>query len=98
MKKDKEINPHGKITVYKRGYGWLPEPLRKELDVSNIDGKVEIPFILDANCAILLRKGATQQDILNGLSALIHHLSAKWRMSEKDVRRLLSWLPNEDKK
>lgn len=86
------IEPSGIIKTYHRGYGWLPEKLRKELNATE---PTEIPYILDANCAILLRKGVNQQDILNGLSALIHHLSAKWRIPEEEVRKILSWLPEK---
>jgi len=88
-----DTGSHGSITVYKRGYGWLPELLRKELGILNATGTSKIPYILDANCVILLHKNATQNDILSGLSALIYHLSAKWKVPKNELQQILSWLP-----
>lgn len=62
--------------------------LRKELDA---EAPSEIPFFIDANVALLIKKGANQEDVMKGLSALIRHLSVKWNISEEKVRELLGF-------
>lgn len=81
-----ELGEHGKVSVYKRGYGWLPGMLRKELDA---EAPSEIPFFIDANVALLIKKDATKEDVMKGLSALIKHLSVKWKISEGEVKKIL---------
>jgi len=79
-----DLEPHGKISIYHRGYGYIPPLLRKELKADR-----EIPFFLDANVALLVRKGTSKEDVLRGLSALIKHLSVKWNIPEEKVKQLL---------
>ena len=84
---EKDLGTHGKITIYKRGYGWLPEILRKELNA--MEDPKEIPFFLDAETALLIKKDATREEILKSLKALIFHLASKWHMEDKEIRKLL---------
>jgi len=83
---DNKLGTHGKISIYTRGYGWLPENLRKELEAGSPG---EIPFFLDANCVLLVKPKASRKDVLRGLSALIRHLSAKWGISDEEVKKRL---------
>jgi len=63
-----EPRPVGKITIFdKRGYAYLPKIIRKEVGA---DGKDEIPFFIDANCVLLVRKGADLKEILEGIEIL----------------------------
>jgi len=50
-----------------RGYAYLPKIVREEVGV---EGKGEIPFFINANCVLLIRKEATKQEILRGLEIL----------------------------
>lgn len=62
------IRPMGQIRVMdNRGYSYIPTIVRKELA---IEGKDNIPFFINANCVLLLRKGATMKEILDGLDVL----------------------------
>ena len=60
--------PVGKITIFdKRGYAYLPKIIRKEI---NAIDENEIPFFIDANCVLLVRKGADLKEILDGIEIL----------------------------
>jgi len=66
--KDKFPRTLGMIKVHdKRGYAYIPKMIRDEL---GIEGKDDIPFVVDANCVLLVRKGATLDSILKGLEIL----------------------------
>lgn len=74
--------PIGHINIHDpRGYGFVPQIVRKEL---GIEGKGKIPFYLDANVVVLVRKGATKIDILKGLELLKEDLKLRWK-TEKGV-------------
>lgn len=74
----KEKRPLGKILVHdERGYAYIPKIVRKEI---GLKGKGEIPFYVDANCVLLVRKDATKEEILKGLDLLKDDL--KLRMKE----------------
>jgi len=63
-----EIRPVGKVKIHdERGYAYLPKLLREEVGAK---GKDEIPFFIDANCVLLVRKGAKLEEILEGLEVL----------------------------
>ncbi len=63
-----EVRPVGKVKIYdERGYAYLPKLLRKEVGV---EGNDEIPFFIDANCVLMVRKGAKLEEILEGLEVL----------------------------
>ena len=69
--------PLGKINVHdKRGYAYLPKIVRKEI---GLEGKGTIPFYVDSNCVLLIRKDATKQDILKGLDILKGDLNLRWK-------------------
>jgi hypothetical protein len=62
------IRPVGKIKITdQRGYAYLPKILRQEV---NCRGKDEIPFFINANCVLLVRKDADLEKILRGLEVL----------------------------
>lgn len=52
-----------------RGYFYLPNHLKSELGLRK-GSKKGIPFVVDANCVLLIRHGATVEDILKGLDLL----------------------------
>jgi hypothetical protein len=77
------IRPVGVIKVTDpRGYGYLPKILRKEV---GCEGKGEIPFFIDANCVLLVRKDADLEEILKGLDVLKRDLMLRF---EREKRRL----------
>jgi hypothetical protein len=53
--------------------------VRKEL---GIEGRGKIPFFLDANVVLLIRKGASRGDILEGLDVLKQDLKLRWKKQE----------------
>jgi len=71
-----QIRPVGHIRVNdSRGYGYLPKVVRKEV---GLEGKGKIPFFLDANVVLLIRKGATREDVMKGLDILKEDLKLRW--------------------
>jgi len=60
--------PVGNIVIHDpRGYGYIPKIIRKEI---GIEGKGAIPFYIDANVVLLVRKDAGLKEILRGLDVL----------------------------
>lgn len=51
----------------KRGYSYIPRIVRNELD---IQGKGDIPCYINANCVLLVRRGAEKDKVLQGLDVL----------------------------
>jgi bifunctional DNA-binding transcriptional regulator/antitoxin component of YhaV-PrlF toxin-antitoxin module len=77
-----EPRPVGKITIFdERGYAYLPKIIRKEVGA---DGKDEIPFFIDANCVLLVRKGAELEDVLEGIEILKRDLMLRAGRNESD--------------
>lgn len=73
--------PVGDINIHDdRGYSYIPQIVRKEL---GIEGKGRVPFFLDANVVLLVRKGATKADILRGLEVLKLDLNLRWQEETK---------------
>jgi hypothetical protein len=76
----KKARPIGHINIHDpRGYGFVPQIVRKEL---GIEGRGKIPFFLDANVVLLIRKGASRGDILEGLDVLKQDLKLRWKKQE----------------
>jgi hypothetical protein len=70
-----EPRPLGKINIHDpRGYSYIPQIVRKEMGV---EGKGSIPFFVDANVVLLVRKGATKGEILKGLDILKKDLALR---------------------
>jgi len=77
MSEAEKQRPVGHINIHDpRGYGFIPQIVRKEL---NIKGKGKIPFFLDANVVVLVRKGASREEILKGLDVLKEDLKLRWK-------------------
>ncbi len=75
-----EKRPIGEITVHdKRGYGYIPKIVRKEVGLKGI-GKIS--YYLDANCVLLVRHGATKEEIMDGLDVLKRDIDLRWREKE----------------
>jgi len=84
MEKQK-ARPVGEIVIHdKRGYAYLPKILREEIGVK---GKDRIPFYIDANCVLMVRKEADLDEILAGLEIL-----------KKDLLLRAGRLPDEKSK
>jgi bifunctional DNA-binding transcriptional regulator/antitoxin component of YhaV-PrlF toxin-antitoxin module len=62
--------------VDERGYAYIPRIVREELGVK---GRGDIPFIVDANCVVLVRKDASLEDILEGLKIIMKDLELRSR-------------------
>lgn len=62
------FRPLGKIKMMDdRGYAYIPQMIREEL---GLKGKDEIPFVVDANCVLLVRKNASLKDVVDGIDIL----------------------------
>jgi hypothetical protein len=71
----RRVRPSGTIRILDpRGVAYLPKIVRDELGVS---GKDIIPFVLDANCVLMIRKDATLKAILEGLDILKRDLKLR---------------------
>jgi hypothetical protein len=76
------VRPIGYIKVTDpRGYAYLPKIIRKEV---NCRGKEKIPFYIDANIVLLIRKDADLKAILKGLEILKKDLILR---AEKEVKK-----------
>lgn len=77
-----EPRPVGKIRIFdRRGYAYLPKIIRKEIDTNDEN---EIPFFIDANCVLLVRKGADLKEILEGIEILKRDLVLRTRRNKND--------------
>jgi hypothetical protein len=77
------LRPVGTIKITDpRGYAYLPKILRKEI---RCEGKDEIPFFINANCILLVRKDADIDKILKGLDILKKDLLLRFE-SKSQVR------------
>lgn len=74
---EKKYRPAGEIVIYdSRGYGYYPSVLRKEIGIS---GTGRAPFFTDANCVLIVRRGATRKDVLKGIDVLREDLKLRWK-------------------
>jgi hypothetical protein len=72
------IRPHGTLKIVdSRGYTYLPKNVQDELGITNMGKDNEVPFVLDANVVVLLRRGATADDVLKGLEILKEDLKLR---------------------
>jgi hypothetical protein len=63
-----QLRAMGQIKIVDpRGYAYLPKILRKEIKAK---GRASIPFFINANCVLLVRKGADIEKIIEGLDIL----------------------------
>ncbi len=62
-----KLRPVGHLSTSKEGKSHIPSIIRSEL---GLKGPGQIPFFLDANCVLLIRLGATLDDVLAGLDVL----------------------------
>ena len=66
--KTNKIRPMGNIRILdEKGMSYIPVIVRRELGV---EGKDQIPFYINANCVLLVRKGASKEDVIKGLEIL----------------------------
>jgi len=64
----RKVRPVGEIAIHdERGYAYLPKIIREEI---GIEGKGRVPFYIDANCVLIVRKDANLEEILEGLEIL----------------------------
>jgi len=74
-----DIRPVGYIKIVDdRGGAYLPKQLREEVGVGEGE-KDKIPFFMNANSVLLIRKGATKEDVLEGLDILKRDLNLRWK-------------------
>lgn len=92
---EKESRPVGEIAIHdERGYAYFPKLIRREI---GIEGKGRVPFYLDANLVLLVRKEATREEILKGLDVLKEDLKLRWRgFSELRCPILPNWMTKKD--
>lgn len=65
--KTNKIRPIGHLSTSEEGKCHIPAIIRKEV---GLNGPGKIPFYLDANCVLLIRLGATLEEVLAGLDVL----------------------------
>ena len=65
--KEERPRPHGEIKVWKTGHAFLPESLRKEL---NIDSDKKLPYYIDATTLLITREGITKKELLDEIDML----------------------------
>lgn len=77
MEEKSSRRPSGEIAIYdERGYAYFPQDVRREIGV---EGKGRVEYFKDANCVLLVRKGATKEEVLRGLKILWDDLDLRWR-------------------
>ena len=77
MSTENDIRPHGEIVITdRRGYAYLPDSVKDELGIPKGE-KPTIPYFLDANCVLLIRKDAKIEDIIKGLEILKQDLKLR---------------------
>jgi len=77
MTAEAKLRPLGSIRIVdERGYAYLPRIVRDELGVR---GKDEIPFIVNANCVLMIRKDASVEEIIEGLKIIMKDLELRRR-------------------
>lgn len=81
---EKNRRPAGEILIYdKRGYGYYPSVLRKEIGIKETG---RAPFFTDANCVLIVRKDATREDVLKGIDILKADLELRWKEEDEAKR------------
>jgi len=77
MMKNRGPRPLGKIRVYdEKGYAYLPKSLREELGLTGVG---DIPYFIDANTVLLIRKGASKREVMEGIKLLMKDLDLRWK-------------------
>jgi bifunctional DNA-binding transcriptional regulator/antitoxin component of YhaV-PrlF toxin-antitoxin module len=77
----KALRPHGAIRVLDdRGFSYLPRLLRQELDAKK---GTSLPFFLDANTALIVRRDCSLSDVLKSLDILKQDLQLRWKEEEE---------------
>jgi bifunctional DNA-binding transcriptional regulator/antitoxin component of YhaV-PrlF toxin-antitoxin module len=76
----KEIRPIGYLRTTREGKSHIPALIRREI---GIQGEDKIAFFLNANCVLLIRKGASLGDVLQGLDVLKQDLELRWSVEAK---------------
>ena len=71
-----KIRPVGHLSTSEEGKCHIPAIIRKEI---GIKGPGKIPFYLDANCVLLIRLGATLDEVLAGLEVLREDIKLRGR-------------------
>jgi len=76
------FRPFGKIRIFDdRGYAYIPKILQNEL---GIKGKCAIPFYIGASAILLIRKGASRNDILRSLNILREDFALRSKEASSD--------------
>lgn len=74
---EKNIRAMGYIKIVDtHGGAYLPKRVREEVDAKY---KEQIPYFMNANSVLLIRKGATREDVLKGLDILKEDLQLRWK-------------------
>jgi len=73
--RNSKIRPVGEIKIFdERGYAYIPDLIRSEVGV---EGKGGIPYFINANTVLLVRKGASLESILKSLDVLKEDLKLR---------------------
>lgn len=68
--------PVGRIKVFSKNLAYLPKIVLEETGAKE-GGEIE--FYIDANCVLLVRSGASIEDIIKGLEILKEDLKLRMR-------------------
>lgn len=81
----KKLRPHSSIRkMDKRGFAYIPAKLQEELNIRE-DEKTKVPVYINANVVLMIRKGATKQEVFKGLKILIDDIDLRW--TEEDPEK-----------
>lgn len=65
-----------------RGYAHLPKQVREEL---NHKSRGKIPYSVNANAVLLIRKGANKNQVLEGIDLLKKDINLRWGEENEEV-------------
>lgn len=79
----KKMRPHSTIRkMDKRGFAYIPAKLQEELGIRE-DEKTKIPVYQNANILLMIRKGATKENVLRGIKILYDDIDLRWEEEDR---------------
>jgi hypothetical protein len=73
--------PVGRLKIWPRGFTYFPKLLQEEIGIKGT-GEEEVDYFIDANTVLLIRRGATLEEVLRGLDVLRDDLKLRASLNE----------------